>query len=281
MKELSFKSVFTPFFLLIFAAMFASTFTDQYIALKVERLVSSPKGLSDTLWVWGTLSLLSAIFFPMLFAILCSYNIVKQPPSFADYFEENLELSMIESLRSWGKSFMWSLVFILPGIAKFILFTLTPYVVLFSRKYKEGAVDALQYSSLICKQNLKKVNLWLTVFYVGVPIALYFTVEPYRLLRDYPLAGTLIIFLKTLAEYGFHYMMLKIFLNYMNQTEFAESIPEIPAEVMVEYSEDMPESPAEETPEDNQEENSENGTVDESPEEVPVEVPEDGTKEER
>lgn len=193
------------------------------------------------IWVWGTLSLLSAIFFPMLFAVLCSFNIVKNPPNLADYFEDNIELSMIETLRSWGKSFLWSLLFILPGIAKFILYTLTPYVVLFSKKYKEGAVDALQYSSLICKNNLSKVNWWLTVFYVFIPIALYAIGEPYRLLREHPFAGTFIVFLKTLAEYGFHYMMLKIFFNYMNQTEFAETVPEISPEVMVEYSEESPE----------------------------------------
>lgn len=239
-KELSIKSVFTPFFLLIFAAMFVSTFTDQYITLKVERLVSSPKGLSDMIWVWGSLSLITAIFFPMLFAVLCSYNIVKRPPEIGDYIEENLEHSMIESLRAWGKSFMWSLLFIFPGLAKFILYTLTPYVVLFSKKYKSGEVDALQYSSQICKANLKKVNLWLTVFYLIIPITLYIVAEPYRLLRDHPIAGTAIVFFKTLAEYGFHYMMLKIFFNYMNQTEFAEAIAEVPADVMVEYSEETP-----------------------------------------
>lgn len=260
--------------------MFLSTFTDQYIALKVEKLVSSPKGLSDMIWVWGSLSLISAIFFPMLFAILCSYNIVKQPPSIAKYFEENLELSMIESLRSWGKSFMWSLLFILPGIAKFILYTLTPYVVLFSKKYKEGAVDALQYSSDICKKNLKKINLWLTVFYVGIPIVLYFTAEPYRLLRDNPFAGTFIVFVRTLAEYGFHYMMLKIFINYINHAENAEYTTdlEIPADVLVEYSEEPAEGSNEEThpdtPIEEPEESSDDVPAD-TPEDIPEEVPAD------
>jgi len=240
-KELSIKSVFTPFFLLIFSAMFLSTLTDQFIALKVERLVSSPKGLSDMIWVWGLLSLVSAIFFPMLFAVLCSYNIVKRPPKLSDYFKENLELSMIESLRSWGKSFMWSLLFILPGIAKFILYTLTPYVVLFSKKYKDGSVDALQYSTEICRANLKKINTWLTVFYLVIPVLIYAVAEPYRLLRDYPFAGTFIVFIRTLTEYGFHYMMLKIFFKYVNEAEFADTLSAIPADVIVEYSEEVPE----------------------------------------
>jgi hypothetical protein len=234
-KELSLKSVFTPFFLLIFSAMFLSTLSDQIIAVKVEKLVSSPNGLNDMIWVWGALSLISAIFFPMLFAILCSFNIVKTntPLTFENYFGENIELSAIENLRSWGKSFMWGFLFILPGIAKFILFTLTPYVVLFSKKYKEGKVDALEYSSLVCKKYLKQVNLWLTVFYLGVPILLYIVAEPYRLLNYHPVAGTAVVFVKTLAEYGFHYMMLKIFIDYINQNEFAAEVAQVTATTAV------------------------------------------------
>jgi hypothetical protein len=226
-KELSFKSVFTPFFLLIFSAMFISTLSDQIISLKVEKLVSSPNGLNDMIWVWGALSLFTAVFFPMLFAILCSYSIVKTPTPlrFESFFENNIELSVIENLRSWGKSFMWSFLLILPGLAKFILYTLTPYVVLFSKNYKEGKVDALEYSSLVCKKYLKEVNLWLTVFYLGIPILLYVIAEPYRLLRYHPLAGTAVVFVKTLTEYGFHYMMLRIFINFINQNE-NELVPE-------------------------------------------------------
>ncbi len=220
-NKLSFKSVFTPFFLLIFSAMFLSTLTDQFIASRVELLVSSRDGLSNMIFFWGAFSLISAIFFPLMFAVLCSYSIVRKPNSTTaqQFIEDNIELSIIETLRAWGKSFLWTFVLIFPGLWKFVLFALTPYVVLFSKKYKSGKVDALEYSTLICKKNFKQVNLWLGVFYVAVPILIYVVAEPYRLLKDNPIAGTVIVLIRTLSEYCFHYMMLRFFITFINQNE--------------------------------------------------------------
>ncbi|MGZ3726502.1 MAG: hypothetical protein ACXWQQ_11910 [Pseudobdellovibrio sp.] len=219
MNKLTLKSVFTPVFLLLFAAMFLSTLSDQVISNKIEALVSSKDGFNNMIWFWGGISLFTAIAFPMLTAMISSYNLVKTQLNGAQFIEENLELSVIENLRSWGKSFLWSFVFILPGIWKFIRYTLTPYVVLFSSRYKKGEVDALEYSSMICKKYWKQVNWWLTVFYLFVPIFIYFTTDNYRLLNEHPVAGTLIVLVHTLLEYLFHYKMLQIFIKFINENE--------------------------------------------------------------
>ena len=200
--------------------MFLSTLSDQVLTSKVESIVSSKDGLSNMIWVWGGLSLLSAILFPMIMAMLCSYSILGRTDSAAtDFMKSNIELSIIENMRAWGKAFMWSFLLILPGIAKFILYTLTPYVVLFSKNYKTGKVDALEYSTLITKKHLKEVNWWLTVFYLFIPTALYVIGEPYRLISETPAKATILILIRTLSEYCFHYFMLKIFINFINENE--------------------------------------------------------------
>ena len=198
------------------------------ITRHVEHLISSKDGLTGMIWVWAGLSLLSTILFPLLTALLCSFCIIKSDKGIPDFFSENLELSLIETLRSWGKAFLWTFVFIIPGIKKFINYTLTPYVVFFSKRYKAGEVDALAYSTQITKKYWKAVNLWITFYFVVVPLIFYVLFEDYRLFSAYPIAATGLVLLKTIMEYLFNFSMLQILVKYLNETEF---IPEITIEV--------------------------------------------------
>lgn len=237
-NKLTLKSVFTPLFLLIFSALFVSTLTEQIITKKVETLISSKDGLSNMIWVYVGISLLSAIFFPLVVAMLSSFNILKDSLKAKDpqisagaFVADKIELSLIETLRAWGTAFLWCFVFILPGIWKFIAFILTPYVVMFSKKYQEGKVDALEYSSKICKAYFKRVNWWLTVFYLFVPVVLYFVGEPYRLIMKTPAQATALVFVRTVVEYLFHYYMIQVFIDFINEHEAAPTVaaaPKIP-----------------------------------------------------
>lgn len=227
-NKLTLKSVFTPLFLLIFSALFLSTLTEQILTKKVEALISSKDGLSNMIWVYVGISLLSAIFFPLITAMLSSFSILKESlqaknpqVSAGAFIADKIELSIIETLRAWGTAFLWSFVFILPGIWKLIAYILTPYVVMFSKKYQEGKVDALEYSSKICKAYFKRVNWWLTVFYLFVPVVLYFVGEPYRLIMKTPVPATALVFVRTIVEYLFHYYMIQVFIDFINEYEAA------------------------------------------------------------
>lgn len=225
-NKLTLKSVFTPLFLLIFSAAFLSTFIEQVVAKEVEQLIRSKDGLSSMLWVYVGLSLISSILFPVFTGMLVSFNILRDSfktpnstNSFLDFFIEHVEQNLIESFRAWGKGFLWCFVFILPGIWKFISFVLTPYVVMFSERYRRGEVDALEYSALICKKYFKRVNWWLTVFYLILPITLYVVAEPYRLFNRTPFAASILVFIRAVSEYAFHYFMLKIFFDFIKEEE--------------------------------------------------------------
>jgi hypothetical protein len=137
---------------------------DQYLTKQVENLISSKDGLSNMIWVWGGLSVLSAILFPLLISIFCAYFFITSTKSLNEFVEDNFELSLIETLRAWGKTFLWSFVFLLPGVFKYINYILTPFVVMFSKKYKRGEVDALEYSTLISKKFFWSIKLWLGCF---------------------------------------------------------------------------------------------------------------------
>ena len=200
--------------------MFVSTYSDQVITRKVEAIISSKDGLNNTIWFWAGLSLFTTILFPLLTALLSSFCIIKSDKNLKNFVGENLELSFVETLRAWGSAFMWSFVLILPGLRKFIHYTFTPHVVFFSRRYKAGEVDALEYSEVIAKKFWKKLNLWLTVYFLIIPIIFYVLFENYRLFSMYPLAATGLVLLKTVVEYCFNFNLLQILIKYLNETEY-------------------------------------------------------------
>lgn len=270
-NPLSRKLLFSPYFLLIFSAVLFSTVTDQLLQLQVEQLISSKDGLSAMIWLWGALSVLSAVFFPLITSLLCAYLLVDfvqtpasltalpitdvatteitaeaeaaspatdgeatlsdntgvistpQPaptkPEIDTYLKENFELSVVETLRAWGKIYLWSFVFIFPGIIRYINYILTPFVVAFSKKYKNGEVDALEYSTKISKNFWWSIKLWLGFFFVIVPALFYLIFSDYRLFTSHPLAATGVVFLETLAELLFHYIILKLFIKFLNEHE--------------------------------------------------------------
>ena len=213
------KSILNPYFLLIFSALLFSTLTDQFLQKKVELIVSSKAGLTSMIWVWGSLSILSAIFFPLLVSLLCAFILVPTNREIDEFLAENLELSIIETLRAWGKTFLWSFLFIMPGFVKYINYILTPYVVMFSRKYKNGEVDALEYSTKISKRFWWSLNLWLSLFYMVIPIILYFLFNEYRVFSTHPISATAIVFVETIIQILFNLIILKLFIKYLNEVE--------------------------------------------------------------
>lgn len=218
-KKFNLNAILNPYFLLIFSALIFSNLTDQYLQKEVEDIISSKDGLSNIIWLWGFLSVLSAILFPLVISLLCAFLLVSSPQKIGVFFAENFELSFIETLRAWGKVFLWSFLFIIPGIIKYINYILTPFVVMFSRRYKNGEVDALEYSAVISKKFWWSIKLWLGVFYVIIPIVLYALFDELRVFSTHPISATAMVFLESVIELLFHFIILKLFIKFLNDIE--------------------------------------------------------------
>lgn len=213
------KTILQPSFLLIFSALTLSTLSEQLIQHQIESIVRSPAGLSNTIWIWGGLALLTALLFPLLISLFCAYTLVRPEKSISQFLKENLELTAVESLRAWGKTFLWSFVFLIPGVIKYINYLMTPFVVMFSQKYKQGQVDALEYSTKISRNFWWSLKLWLGLFYFILPVLFYVVFNDYRSFSQYPIAATLITFIESLVELLFHFIILKLFIKYLNEVE--------------------------------------------------------------
>lgn len=218
-QKLTLQSFLRPSFLLIFSALILSTLSEQFLQHQIELVIRSQAGLSNSIWFWGLLTVASAVLFPLLISILCAYHLVAPRTDLKNFFSDNLELSVVETLRAWGKTFLWSFVFLIPGVIKYINYILTPFVVLFSRRYKNGEVDALEYSTKISKNFWWSIKIWLGVFYVLIPIVFYVLFENYRSFTMHPAWAALIVLLESVVELVFHFIILRLFIHYLNEVE--------------------------------------------------------------
>lgn len=220
LNKLNIKSFLSPYFLLIFSAILISSLTDQFIQKQIENIISSKDGLTNMIWIWGAFSLITAVFFPLIISFLCAFFLVSNPQlKLSTFFSTHFELGTIETFRAWGKTFLWSFLFIFPGIVKYINYFMTPFVVLFSERYKNGEVDALEYSTEISKNFWWSLKLWMGVFYVIVPVVLYLLLDEYRTFDAHPFTATAVVLLESLIVILFHYIILKMFIKYLNQKE--------------------------------------------------------------
>lgn len=217
--QIEFKRIFSVNFLLIFLAVVLTALTDQNLNRKIEQVIRSPEGLSNMIWVWGIASLASSLFFPLLTSMLCSYTLSNAFTSKQALIKDKFELALLETLRAWGKTFLWCFAFIIPGLVKYTFYLMAPFVVMFSKKYERGEVDALKMSEKISKKFWWRLNLLLTIFYFLFPIVLSGVLDDFRIFRYHPWTATACAFFETILILIFHYFILKLFIRYLNEVE--------------------------------------------------------------
>ena len=217
--KIEFKNTFSPGFLLVFSALMVATITDQSINKQIEQTIQSPTGLSNMIFLWGALSLLSSLMFPLITSFLCCHTLAAFKTDRSQFLRTKFELGLIETLRAWGQTFIWCFAFIIPGLLKYTYYLLTPFVVIFSKNYEAGLTDALKMSEKISKLFWWKLNFWLAVFYMIVPIVLSSLLDERRLFRFHPVSATLCVVMETGIVFLFHYVILKPFIQLLNQIE--------------------------------------------------------------
>lgn len=171
------------------------------------------------IWVWGLASLASSLFFPLLISMLCSYALSRAFTSKRKLIKDKFELALIETLRAWGKTFLWCFVFIIPGLIKYTFYFLAPFVVLFSKKYEQGKVDALEQAQKISIKFWWRLNIWLTLFYFLIPIVLSSTLDEFKIFQLHPISATACVLAESILVFLFHFLILRLFLRYLHEIE--------------------------------------------------------------
>lgn len=191
-----FKKVFVPLFVLVVV----SSNIDQYLNLYIENALQDPMGSQQRVYLFGFLSLVSAVIFPTLLLATALYAMntrVGWTQSLGDFFKKNLNQLYIENLRAWGKTLLWTLFLIVPGLWKYMQYLMVPFVVTSSTRYEEGREDALQASATIFRHNWGKILTLFIFFQILIPMTLATLFNSYRLLWRTPAQSLMLSALDT------------------------------------------------------------------------------------
>ncbi len=223
-------------FLPVFGALVIYAILDQFINSKIQQILQSQNGISQTIWFWATSAIALSLLVPLFTSFITCFAFSKTLKNdhnlsayvFADAnteFSNKFELSLIETLRAWGKTFLWCFVFIIPGLIKYSYYLMTPFVVFFSKKYLRGEVDALELSEKISKDFWWKLNLILFVFYFVIPLTMTSLFDSSKKISSTPVLACVIIAVETFWLLLMHYFLLKYFLFHLKNHDEISSHP--------------------------------------------------------
>ena len=205
-------------FLPLYSAVVISLIIDQSLNLKIETILRSPDGLSNSIWIWGGLSLISTLIFPVLFTLSSCFFITEKIKGlsisqFPVFLKQHFELTLLESMRAWAYMFLWFFVLFFPMVYKFVSYTMTPFLVVYSPAYARGEINALKTSELITKEFFIKLFLLLVCFYIILPTAGTLIFDQYKLFRNYPFQSLALAGIDAFLIYTIHFFILKMFFK--------------------------------------------------------------------
>lgn len=90
------------------------------------------------------------------------------------FLKFNFNQLAIEIIRYIGKIMVWSLLLVIPGLIKFMQYTMVPYIVVFDAKYQRGEVDVFVRARELTRRRLGVIFLVSLLFYILPNAALYF-----------------------------------------------------------------------------------------------------------
>lgn len=118
-----------------------------------------------------------------------------------------------EWLRGMGEASLWMFVLVIPGLLRWVEYSLLPFICFFNSDYQKGEVDALKYCRKILRgHRLKLWLLWLG-FGVIIPLLLTSIFNDYESLRDHPLAGSALVFAEALIQTLAFWLFWKLYLQ--------------------------------------------------------------------
>jgi len=193
---------------LLFVLTIFGTMLDQWITSHMESMLLNPQGTSRMVWVFGALSLLWGVLYPLTSLLLILSCL--QPLPLLKFWTQTFPQALIELLRAWGKSMLWSFLLIIPGILAFIRYLFVPFVVALDPLYAEGQREALQRSWSLSKGRLGRLLGLFLLSSILVP-ALMTTFDEWKIFSYHPISAGLICVFEMLLNITFSLWLWKIY----------------------------------------------------------------------
>lgn len=184
---------------------------DQTLTERMTSLLTSTEGISPLVWVFGFLSVMNNLLFPLLL-LFVTLAAIQNRPTLA-FFQTSFSYAVREQLRATGRVISWGLIFLLPGFYKYFRLIFVPFVVAQNPQYMQGTVDALKSSQgLTAGGNFWKV-VGLCLVFAGLFPILLSSFDDYRLLLETPLTAIPLVCVETFLSVFFVCCLFHLFLK--------------------------------------------------------------------
>lgn len=118
-----------------------------------------------------------------------------------------------EWLRGMGEASLWMFVLVIPGLLRWVEYSLLPFICFFDPAYQRGEVDALkQCRKILWGHRMKLWLLWLG-FGMVIPLLLTSIFNDYESLREHPIAGSSLVFIETVTQALAFWFFWKLYLQ--------------------------------------------------------------------
>ena len=203
-----------------------STWVSGFLALLIyQALDASLNDILDILfrsaegtpnWVW--LIAAFSVFVNILFPVAISFWLlsgIKETRSWSTDFQQML----IETVRVWGKILLMTLAFVIPGIWKWVSSLFVPYVVLFSKNYQAGQLDAIKTSQKIFKKVWLRTLAVLVLFSIVIPLVVTSSFDEYREIWVHPFGATVLGIVEYLSLTISLFLLLAFYMKASREVE--------------------------------------------------------------
>lgn len=180
-------------FVLFFATL-VYLLLDQWVTQTVQAQLFSESVNEWLLWCLVALSLLINFIFPLVMLVVV-FSALHQSVGLMDH----IKYLIIEQMRAWGKSALWTLAFIIPGLVKMVHFLFVPLVVLSDSAYQKGSADALIQSQKLSRKVFWSLGLALIFFMIVLPLVMS-PLNEYKQFASSPLTALPLSALETLLN---------------------------------------------------------------------------------
>lgn len=208
-----------------------SSLLEQYTSSRIQQILSSHDGIRPILYIFILLSVLISIFFPLITTSIAVLGVAQingnmdaetsknEKPSLKILTQTCLHIEQltIETLRSWGSIMTWGLLFLVPAFFRYLQLLFVPFVVLLSKPYSVGKIDALQESKKILKDRYMVVFGILFIFHLFLPLITTVLFDQYADLTKTPVAAVLLNILETYLIILSIQILYNVFVNHPSQ----------------------------------------------------------------
>lgn len=192
-KDKAIKTLPTLF--ILFSITLLTNILEQYLNMKLQIEMRSE---SSAFFLIIFLIITTSLFGVFLQEAVFLSSIERHQPQHQFPLSTRYIDLIRENLKAIGSASLWMFVFIIPGLIKWIEYSLLPFVVFLNPDYQKGDREALSLSVSLVKKSFWKFFLFWILFNCVIPIGISLLGGEYESFKDTPLIASFLSFFESL-----------------------------------------------------------------------------------